>query len=161
MILEKIKKNKNKLDIIFKENNVVLAYVYGSVAKGKENSLSDIDVAVLFPEKVKKSDYLDLRIKIAGKIDRALKIYKTEVICLNQAPPFLRHEAVYSGINICCADNNIKRDFEFKTLQEYEDFKYYLSIGSSTMKNQIKNGTFGKPLIFNNSKYLKKYVSSK
>ena len=160
MILEEIKKNKGKLDIIFKKNNVILAYVYGSVAEGKENPLSDIDIAVLFSKKVKKNDYFDLRIKIAGEIDRALKIYKTEIICLNQAPSFLRHEAVYGGINIYCTNSNIKRNFEFKTLQEYEDFKYYLNIGSNTMKNQIRNGTFGKPLIFNNSKYLKKYVSS-
>ena len=61
----------NKLDIIFKKNNVVLAYVYGSVAKGKESLLSDIDVAV-FLDCSDHSERLELAAKLfhfAGEID--------------------------------------------------------------------------------------------
>ena len=160
MILEDIKKNKKKLDIVFKKNNVVLAYVYGSVAKSKENSLSDIDIAVLFSGKTKENDYFKLRIKISMEIDRILKTGKTEVICLNQVPPLLKYEAVYKGNIIYCSDTDVKRDFEFRTLQEYEDFKYHLENSYKIMEGQIKNGTFGKPFISYKSKYLEKYVSS-
>lgn len=161
MNLSDIKKYQNELNVIFKKNNVVLVYIFGSVAKGRENFLSDIDIAVLFSKKVKKDNYFNLRIKIAGEIDRALKTGKTEVICLNKTSPFLKHEAVCSGVVIYCSDVEIKRYFELSALQDYEDFKYHLNIGSDIIKSQIKNGIFGKPLIPYKSKYLEKYVSSK
>ena len=161
MVLEDIKNNKKALDIIFKKNNVCLAYVYGSVAQKKEDSLSDIDIAVLFFDKVKKDDYFNLRIKIAREIDRALKTDKTEVICLNENYPFLKYEAIYKGVAIYYLNSEIKRDFEFKVLQNYEDFKYHLNIASNIMRRQIKDGTFGKPLIHYKSKYLERYVSNK
>lgn len=161
MNLSDIKKHQKVLDIIFKKNEVLLAYLFGSVAKGKIGPLSDIDIAVLFSKEVKKDDYFGLRIKISREIDRLLKTDKTEVICLNETSSFLKHEVIYSGINIYYSDIEIKRSFEFSVLQDYEDFKYHLNIGSEIMKSQIKNGTFGKPLIPYNSKYLEKYVFSK
>jgi len=161
MTLLDIKKNKKTLDVIFKENNVVLAYLFGSAAKDKMGPLSDIDIAVLFSKKVRKDNYFDLRIKIAGEIDRLLKTDKTEVVCLNNTPPILRYEAIYKGTNIYCSDIDNRRSFEFRVLQDYEDFKYYLDTASNIMKKQIKNNTFGKPLIHFQSEYLEKYVSSK
>ena len=145
MILENIKKHKKALDVVFKRNKVVLAYIYGSVAKEKESSLSDIDIAVLLSNEVKKNKYFDLRIKISMEIDRILKTGKTEVVCLNQVPSLLKHRAVYHGILIYDAEN-LESDFELQVLQEYEDFRYHLENSYKIMEKQIKNGTFGNPL---------------
>lgn len=142
-----LEKYQQKLNKIFKENQVVLAYLFGSAAREKTNSLSDIDIAVLFSEKVKKEDYFDKRLKLASGIDKTFGIYKTEVICLNEASPFLKHEAVFNGILIFTRDFNLKREFELRVLQEFEDFKYHLETANEVMKKQIRTGTFGKPLI--------------
>jgi predicted nucleotidyltransferase len=144
---ELIEKNKKKLEKIFKKEGVVLAYLFGSAARGKMGPLSDVDIAVLFSKKVKKDEYFDKQLKLALEIDEALKIYKTEVICLNEAPPLLKHRAVFFGIPIFISNSKLKREFEFRVLQEYEDFSYHLETAYNIMRRQIKEGSFGKPLI--------------
>ena len=142
-----IEKYKIKLNKIFKRNKVILAYLFGSAAREKTGPLSDVDIAVLFSERIKKDDYFDKRLKLASEIDRALGVYKTEVICLNESPPLLKHEAVFRGILIFAKDFDSKREFELRVLQEFEDFKYHLETANEIMRKQIKMGTFGKPLI--------------
>lgn len=149
-----IKKRIKNLEKIFKKEGVVLAYLFGSVAKGNVTPLSDIDIAVLFSNKVKRDEYFDKRLKLASEIDKALGVYKTEIICLNEAPPLLKHRAIFQGIVIFARDIKLKRNFEFRVLQEYEDFKYHLETSFEIMKKQIKQGTFGRPLI---SIYSSKY----
>jgi len=142
-----IEKNKKSLEKIFKKERVILAYLFGSAARRKMGPLSDIDIGVLFSEKIKKENYFDKGLELASKIDKTLGIYKTEVVCLNQAPPLLRHRVVFYGILIFFLDAELKRDFELRVLQEYEDFKYHLETAYKIMRKQIKEGTFGKPLI--------------
>jgi len=60
-----IKKHQIELERIFKKEEVILAYLFGSAARKKVGPLSDIDIAVLFSEKVKKDDYFDKRLKLA------------------------------------------------------------------------------------------------
>lgn len=153
---------QNQLNKIFEENDVVLAYLFGSAARGSFGPLSDVDVAVLCSEKVGQDDYFDKRLKLASEIDKILGIYKTEVICLNQVPPFLRHRAVFHGMPIFVGDVKLKRSFELRVLQEYEDFKYHLESAHRIMTSQIKDGTFGKPIISpRHSKILEKYVKNR
>ncbi len=147
-------KQKEKLSKIFKKNQIVLAYLFGSASRGKMGPLSDIDIAVLFSNKVKEEDYFSKRLKLSLEIDEILKVSKTEVICLNEAPPLLKHRAVFSGILIFSSDSELKRIFQFRVLQEYEDFKYHLEISHKIMERQIKEGLFGKaPLISKKNVY--------
>lgn len=155
-----VNKYKGKLAGIFKENQVVLAYLFGSAVGNKMTTLSDIDIAVLFSDRVKKENYFDKRLKIASKIDRVLKINKTEVLCLNQAPPLLKHEAVFKGVLLFSKDKERQFRIENQVMKEYEDTRYLREIQTKIMKEQIKKGVFGKPLIVPYSKYIQEYVSS-
>lgn len=150
-----IRENQKKLEKVFKKEGVVLAYLFGSAVREKMGPLSDIDIGVLFSDRVANDEYLDKKLKLASKIDKALRVYKTEVICLNEAPPLLKHRAVFYGRPIFVSDPKLKREFELRVLQEYEDFKYHLEIAHQIMKKQIKEGTFGKPLISIYSKSIK------
>ena len=47
-----------KLKKSLKKQGVILAYLFGSVARGEAHLESDVDIAVLFDEKIKKDDYL-------------------------------------------------------------------------------------------------------
>jgi len=151
-----ILENRENLEEIFRKENVVLAYLFGSALKGNITPLSDVDIAVLFSKSIKKEEYLDKILKLASEIDKILGIYNTEVVCLNNASLLLKHRAVFYGKAIFVYDPKLKRDFELRVLQEYEDFKYYLEKSFEIMRRQIKEGTFGKPLISIYSKYLEK-----
>jgi len=154
------RERKEKLNKILKENQVVLAYLFGSAAKGKIGPLSDIDIAVLFSDKVKKEDYFDRRLKLALEIDRVLGIYRTEIVCLNEAPPLLKHRVVFQGVLIFALDSKLKRTFELRVLQEYEDFNYYLERSYQIMKSRLKEGIFGKaPLSPKKERSFLKYAS--
>lgn len=142
-----IEKQKNRLEKIFKKEGVVLAYLFGSAAREKAGPLSDIDIAVLFSKKIKEEEYFEKRLKLALEIDEVFGTYKTEVICLNETPPLLKHRVVFYGVPIFVSDPRLQRIFEFSVLQEYEDFNYHLESSYKIMEKQIKKGTFGKPLI--------------
>ena len=140
-------KNKKNLEKIFKKEGVVLAYLFGSAARGETGPLSDVDIAVLFSGKVKENDYFDKRLRLSSKINEILGIFKTEVVVLNQVPPLLKHRAVFYGISIFGSNPKLRRDFELRVLQEYEDFNYHLETAYRIMRKHIYKGTFGKPLI--------------
>jgi len=155
-----IQEQQEKLNKIFKENHIVLAYLFGSAAGKKMGPLSDIDIAVLFSDRIKKEKYFDKRLKLALEIDGVLGVYKTEVICLNEAPPLLKHRAVFYGISIYVSSPELKREFELRVLQEYEDFNYFLKKSYETTKKHIKEGVFGRaPLSPKAERSFSKYVS--
>jgi len=141
-----IEKYKSKLTKIFKKNQVVLAYLFGSAVKGKMSSLSDFDFGVLFGKRVKKREYFDKNLKIGTEISLLLKTDKVDVVTLNTAPPLLKHRVVFSGTPLFVSNQKLKRIFELRVLQEFEDFNYHLETAFKAMEKQIKEGTFGKPL---------------
>lgn len=155
-----VNKYKRKLAEIFQENQVVLAYLFGSAARNTMTALSDIDIAVLFSNKTKESDYLAKRLKIASEIDGVLKTDKTEVVALNQAPPLLKHETVLKGNLLFSRDKALQLKTESQIMKEYEDTKHLREVQTEIMREQIKKGTFGRPLVSPYSKYLQEYVSS-
>lgn len=133
---------ENKLKNIFKQNQVNLAYLFGSKVKDDENSMSDIDFAVLFSEQVKTSDYPDKRLKIASEIGKHVE-EEVDVACLNNASILLKHRAVIEGNLIFSAEPDLSRKYETRTLQQYEDFKYYINKNIETTEKQIEKGEFG------------------
>lgn len=146
---------KEKLKRIFEKNRAVLAYLFGSVVRNQAGPLSDIDIAVLFSDRIKKNRYFDERLKLAGQVDAVFKTTdKAEVVCLNEAPPLLKHRAVFGGILLFARNEKLAREFELATLREYEDFRYHLETSFRLMAKRIKDESFGRPLI---SPYRKTY----
>lgn len=158
----KIKQNEKNLEKILKKEGVVLAYLFGSAAREKMGPLSDIDIAVLFSDKVKKDDYFDKALHLATEIGRLFKINRVDIINLKTTrSPLLRHEAVFSGRLIFAKDKETQFQIESQIMKEYEDTKHLREVQNKIMSRQIKEGTFGKPLISVYSKNFQKYVTNK
>jgi len=134
---------KDKLESIFKRNQVSLAYLFGSKVSGNESKLSDIDFAVLFSDQVEPGEYLDNRLKITSEIEKYVE-GEIDVSCLNNASVLLRHRAAIKGELIFSSDDELRQDFETRVLQQYEDFKYYIDKNIRATEKQIKKGEFGK-----------------
>lgn len=101
---------------------VIAAYIFGSFAKGKTNQFSDIDIAILLSDKPKKSSYTDSRLKFM--LDLSLALEKdTDVVILNQAPPFLKYQIYKYGKTIFEQDIKKSRSFKVKSILEYFDYK--------------------------------------
>jgi len=99
------KEEQEKLNEIFKENQVILAYLFGSVAQGRISPLSDIDIAILFSEKIRKEDYFDKELRLATKIGKLFKINRVDIINLETTrSPLLKQRAVLKGKPIFIVD---------------------------------------------------------
>lgn len=141
--MKKVK--KEKLNKIFEENDVVLAYLFGSAAKGQTGPLSDIDIAVLFSEKVKEEDYFDKKLHLAGEIGSLFKTNRVDVINLKTVrSPLLKHNAVFEGQAIFVKDKELQFEIETKIMKEYEDTKHLRKVAYEILERHVREGTFGK-----------------
>lgn len=103
---------------------VQLAYLFGSQATGKANRLSDVDVAVLTdPSQVKKNLPYGYKAEIATDLMKLLKTDRVDVVLLNEAPPFLRHQVLKTGKSLRARDPSMRIQFETETLTRFLDVK--------------------------------------
>lgn len=144
-----------KLHTIFEKHNVALAYVFGSVARGVEGPLSDIDIAVLFSGNVPDELQSEQEFSLAGTVGRALKRDRIDIVNLGRIQsPVLKHRAVFFGYPIFAVDNQFRIRFEKQVLEAYEDTKHLRHIAYTTMKQQVKEKTFGKGALSVREKYI-------
>ncbi|HBH46095.1 MAG: hypothetical protein A2445_01960 [Candidatus Jacksonbacteria bacterium RIFOXYC2_FULL_44_29] len=114
--------------VLAKHPSVVVAYIFGSYASGGVGPLSDLDLAVYLdynqvPEQKARQEMIaDIR----DELVRALKIGENlDLICLNDATPFLLHEIVYKGKIIYNVDDGVRAHFEAQAMGKWLDWKWY------------------------------------
>jgi len=92
--------------------DIIVAYVYGSTAKGKEHEFSDIDVAILL-----KEPSLDKTMRIHGLLTELLGD-RVDTLLLNFASPILKYQVVKNGLRVLSKDENARVSFEARALSE-------------------------------------------
>jgi len=132
--MEKIKIDSIK-DILKQDNSIIVVYLFGSQIKDKSNKYSDIDIAILFDDKVKEEKYTDKQIAIINNLSSVLS-KEIDAIVLNRAPLFLKYHILKEGIKIYEKPDREQHDFEAKAIVEYFDFL--------PIKNRIENGLLTK-----------------
>lgn len=80
-------KYQKKLNKVFKQNQVLLAYLFGSEARGTSHKESDVDIGVLFNKKVDPKDYLKLEGKLIEFFSEIHPKKEINVVNLNIASP--------------------------------------------------------------------------
>ena len=95
-----INQYKLQLASLFDASDVVLAYLFGSEAKGTTHPESDIDIAVLLADQIPQVEYgqrvVDLNTELIGIFQRDA----IDVALLNNAPPLLAFQVVRHGVVI-------------------------------------------------------------
>lgn len=131
--LEKIIRKKDQLLPFFKENNVELAFLFGSIIESEEPR--DIDIAVLF------SDYsFNKYIDTYEDLCQVLKTRKIDLVVLNRSNPAIKMEAGTKGKVLFSKSENDAVDFIGSTLFEYEDYAYFKKECLVKLKEMIKEG---------------------
>lgn len=92
------------LSAIFTAEPVVVAYLFGSQARGDAGPLSDVDVAVLLEDDLSSAEALALRLRLIEAISRALHVERVDVAPLNNAPYLLQHRVIRDGHVLYCRD---------------------------------------------------------
>ncbi len=104
-------------------DGVVLAYVFGSHARGETWAHSDVDMAVLLEGLPDDDHCFDMRLQVVGGVMDVLQTDAVDALILNQAPPALAHAVLRDGILIFCRDEQTRIDFYLRTVNRYLDFK--------------------------------------
>jgi len=105
------------------QDEVLVAYVFGSHARGTHVLESDVDVAV-FLSKLPK-DLLNYVLELISKLTDILGD-KVDLIILNIAPPTLKYQVIKHGKIIYCRNETARVLFESRSVDEYLDFKRIL-----------------------------------
>lgn len=105
----------------FLENdpNIILAFIFGSAAVGRQRKGSDIDMGIYFsqpPEGLDLLDFINALSEAAGK--------DVDVVVLNNASAFLRHQVMKNKINLIIKDRRVYMRFREKTISDYDEYKY-------------------------------------
>jgi len=124
---------------INKKYPLELSYLFGSIAKGEDNNMSDIDIAIKF-----ENTYMSLNdALIRGEIidlGQAIFNMQMDIVNLDRASIFLKHQVVKYGIVIM--DYPDRASFESLVFREYFDFQYYSDIYDDNIAQRLKNKTY-------------------
>ena len=102
------------------DTSVCAVILFGSVAKGVNNSLSDVDVCLVLNDKL---DFLTMSLK---KLEY-LSLVDYDVSIFQQLPLYIRRRVIEEGDVLLCRSEERLYELVFKTIKEFGDFKpiYY------------------------------------
>lgn len=106
---------------LFAQQDVLLAYLYGSQARGEAGLLSDVDVAVLFAPHLSKQARFRQLLDLSGELGDIWQRDDVQVVDLAEASPLLRHRVYVDGRVLYCADDAVRVKFIMDTIRDYED----------------------------------------
>jgi len=106
------------------------AYLFGSLARGTQNRLSDVDVAVLLDPEFLARPHPELsygyKAHLITELMSQLGTNEIDVVILNHASPFLRFQVLRDGIVICETNREERIRFQAQALSRYFDLKPFL-----------------------------------
>ncbi len=105
--------------------NVLFAVIFGSYATKKHKRDSDIDIGIYFAEPPEGLDLLDFIHKLSELTGRDV-----DIVVLNRASAFLRHQAMKNRITLIIKDRTIYRRFREKTISDYDEYRYISGISA-------------------------------
>jgi predicted nucleotidyltransferase len=121
-------------------DGVVLAYLFGSHARGQAWAHSDVDVAVLLENRPDDDHCFDMRLEVIGGLMDLLHTDDVDVLILNQAHPALRYAVLRDGILLFCRDRQAMIEFRVRALNEYLDFKPILKRHGRAILEKARKG---------------------
>lgn len=99
-------------------SDVVVAFLFGSFARGNATAFSDLDIAILFYKKTDSYRINDLREKLSELLNIPL-----DIVVLNNAAPVIKMQVLKKGILMVNKDPKAYNEFFVNTVKEYDDLK--------------------------------------
>lgn len=130
-------------EVLAARPEVVLAYLFGSHARGRPTPISDIDFAVLLSVAVPREGYLDYQIAVTQELTHIFRSDEVQVVILNRAPPLLAYKVIVEGRTLVCRDPVARIRFQVRATQQYLDTKPLRKVQAEAMARRIREGRFG------------------
>ena len=103
------------------DEDILFAYLFGSLARKKAGPLSDVDIAVYCR---KGSSFPEKKLEILGNLASVLETDEIDLVVLNRAPLALRMKILENKRVIVDKAPSIRHRYESLTMRQYFDFSY-------------------------------------
>lgn len=120
--------------------DVVVAYLFGSHARGTAHRHSDVDVAVLLAREADADAAFGLRLQLLADLSAILRTPDVDVIVLNDAPLALSMRVVREGRRLFVRDENARVQYEAQVVVRYIDFKPLLERHERAILERARRG---------------------
>jgi len=119
------------------DSDIAAIYLFGSISRGEQNPLSDIDLGFLFSNTVGESAYFDRRLQLIGQCQSLLHFSPVEVVILNNVSLVLGHRIIARGEILFDADPEYRVQFETRLISRYLDFLPILRVQQQSLYKRI------------------------
>ena len=117
-IPEDIRKQLDLLaDLFMDDPNIIFAYLFGGMARGKRRPLSDVNLGI-YVRNVKRLDFLSL----FSEISRILGTDEIDLVVLNSAPISLAGRILRKRKILIDKEPFLRHQYESRILREFFDF---------------------------------------
>jgi predicted nucleotidyltransferase len=117
--------------------DVVVAYHFGSTARGLARPDSDVDIAVLLEDGEADGNLLARQLKIIAALDE-MDRRDVQVTLLNDATPFFIYQVIKEGRCFYERDRFERVEFQVGALKRYFDFKPILDFQNRAFIQRVK-----------------------
>ena len=122
---------------------ILEAYLFGSRARGRRQSLSDVDVAVYIdPTRLPNAPF-GYAADLTAALATALRSNAVDVVVLNQAPPLLYHRVLRDGVRLMTRDLAATTTREGRALSRYCDYVPQLRIIDAAHRTRVDGVSVG------------------
>jgi uncharacterized protein len=130
--------------VLARQDDVVAAYLFGSLARGQAGPLSDIDIAVLLTPELGEQAAVERQLDLMVALDD-LDPREMQVTLLNHAPPVLAYQVVGDGILFYERSRPQRIHFEVRAMQRYFDVQPMLESHAQVLMRQIQEVGLARP----------------
>ncbi len=125
------------------QGDVSFALLFGSMASGRANSMSDIDIAVYLDDKRGVLDLGERQIEITYLLMKVCSTDKVDTVVLNQANPFLKFQVLKYGRLIYAQDEKLFYHFKAQAFGLYQDIKPMYDFYAQAVNKNLRRGLNG------------------
>lgn len=125
------------------QEDVLLAYLFGSVVSGRSNPMSDVDLAVLVQPQPDPPSLLERQLSLS----RGVAQYagrEVDLVLLNRASPLMKYEVTRHGRVLYERRPAERIAFEARARQRYFDLKPMLAFHSEVVLRRIEEVGLGR-----------------
>jgi predicted nucleotidyltransferase len=119
------------------EPDVLVAYLFGSRARGTARPGSDVDVAVLLAE---DADAHGRQLELMATLGQGV-----DVVVLNQAPVALAYRVLRDGVLLVRRDERARVEHWARTVDRYLDSAPLRRALERGLRHRLEEGRFGRP----------------
>lgn len=131
-------------DYLYNRDEVVFAYLYGSMAQGKGNKLSDIDIAIYIDESKKPvSGTFGYRSELITEL-QSLVERELDLVILSEVSLLLAVNILKKGKLLFTKSKKKRIQFHKHIMRKYLDFIPIYNLQEKYLKEDLEKGRYGR-----------------